>query len=86
VRVNFNYFMSDPVREITIIEAVRASPATLATATRLRFDPRSRAVAAPLGPVNRRYGDPGGVRRRRCDDVSPFDDRAPESELATYLD
>jgi len=87
VRVNFNYFISDVVCDY-IIEAVRiVAHEGWRLLPDYRFDPDHGLWRHRLGPVEPplrltqvAYADDGAMTSPR------FDDRAPESELAAYLD
>ncbi|HEY3717320.1 MAG TPA: aminotransferase class V-fold PLP-dependent enzyme [Jatrophihabitantaceae bacterium] len=87
VRVNFNYFISDVVCDY-IIEAVRiVAHEGWRLLPDYRFDPDHGLWRHRLGPVEPplrltqvAYANDGAMTFPR------FDDRAPESELAAYLD
>ena len=51
VRVNFNYFISEPVFDYIVDGGVAGRPGRLAAARRLPLRPGDRAVAAPRGAV-----------------------------------
>jgi hypothetical protein len=87
VRVNFNYFLSDPVVDYVVDAVTFVARHGSELLVDYRFDPtsglwrhRAGLVEPPLRLRQLRYGPDGTLSYPR------HTDRAPESDLARYLD